>query len=193
MVKVKAICRNEKEYEKQTNGQIQKVQRAPASDSAAANVLHPFQMAREHKRAVNAVKLEKVFAKPFLAAMSEHSDGVTVMAKNKYNFVDMLSGSADGEIIFWNIPDRRPVFQINAHMQFVRGLTFANNNALAADTIFVSAGGDKKIHLWSTNRLKEEYRVYQAAQEQVGSMIVQTESAANATKNYTPRATYVSK
>lgn len=131
------------------------MQRAPSTNAAAAEVLHPFQKAREYKRALNAVKLEKVFAKPFLAAMSEHSDGVTVMAKNKYSLVDMLSGSADGEIILWNIPDRRPVFQINAHMQFVRGLSFANNNALAADTIFVSAGDDKKIHLWSTNKLKE--------------------------------------
>lgn len=158
-----------------------------------ADVLHPFQKAREYKRALNSAKLEKVFAKPFLDSMGQHSDGITVMAKNKFNFVDMLSGSADGEIIFWNIPARRPVFQINAHMQFVRGLAFANNRALAADTIFVSAGDDKKIHLWSTNKLKEEYKAYQAASEQVGSMIVQTESAVNATKNYNPRATYVSK
>lgn len=118
-------------------------------------MLHPFQKAREYKRALNAVKLEKVFAKPFLASMSNHSDGLTVMAKNRFNFVDMLSGSADGEIIFWNAPERKPVFQINAHMRFVRGLAFANNNPLAADTIFVSAGDDKKLHLWSTNKLKE--------------------------------------
>lgn len=122
--------------------------------------MHPFQKAREYKRALNAVKLEKVFAKPFLASMGHHSDGLTVMAKNRFNFVDMLSGSADGEIIFWNAPERKPVFQINAHMRFVRGLAFANNNPLAADTIFVSAGDDKKLHLWSTNKLKEQYKAY---------------------------------
>jgi hypothetical protein len=32
------------------------------------------------------------------------------MAKNKFNLVDMISGSANGEIIFWNIPERKPVF-----------------------------------------------------------------------------------
>lgn len=61
MVKVKAICRNDKEYEKQTNGEIQKVFRNP-SDAT----IHPFQKAREYKRALNAAKLEKVFAKPFI-------------------------------------------------------------------------------------------------------------------------------
>jgi len=36
-VKVKAICRNEKEYEKQTNNEIQKVFRNPSDAS-----MHPF-------------------------------------------------------------------------------------------------------------------------------------------------------
>ena len=64
MVKVKAICRNEKEYVKQTNNDIQKVIRNPTDPN-----LHPFQKAREYKRALNAAKLEKVFAKPFLQAL----------------------------------------------------------------------------------------------------------------------------
>ena len=33
--------------------------------------------AREYKRALNAVKLEKVFAKPFLASLDGHRDGVS--------------------------------------------------------------------------------------------------------------------
>jgi hypothetical protein len=32
------------------------------------------------------------------------------MAKNRYNLREMISGSADGEIIFWNIPDRKALF-----------------------------------------------------------------------------------
>ena len=105
MVKVKAICRNEKEYEKQTNSEIQKVFRNP-SDSA----MHPFQKAREYKRALNAAKLEKVFAKPFLQALDNHSDGVTVLAKNRFDLKEMVSGSADGEIIMWNLPERKAMF-----------------------------------------------------------------------------------
>ena len=37
--------------------------------------LHPFEKAREYKRAVNAVKLDRHFAKPFVGALSGHFDG----------------------------------------------------------------------------------------------------------------------
>jgi DDB1- and CUL4-associated factor 13 len=87
--------------------------------------------------------------------LDTHSDGVSVMAKNRHNLREMISGSADGEVIMWNIPERKPMFQINAHKQFVRGLTFANNSPISPDTIFVSTGADSKINLWSTNKLKK--------------------------------------
>ena len=65
MVKIKAICRNEKHYVKQTNQEIDKVMRNPSD----AN-MHPFQKAREYKRALNAAKLEKVFSKPYLDSLN---------------------------------------------------------------------------------------------------------------------------
>ena len=71
---------------------------------------HPFQKAREYKRALNAAKLEKVFAKPFLQALDNHSDGVQVLAKNRYNLREMCSGSGDGEVIFWNLAEKKPMF-----------------------------------------------------------------------------------
>lgn len=37
----------------------------------------------------------------------------------------------------------------------VRGLAFAENHALAADNIFVSAGEDKKVCIWSVTSLKD--------------------------------------
>jgi DDB1- and CUL4-associated factor 13 len=46
--------------------------------------------------------MDKMFAKPFLYALDHHSDGVSVLAKSHQNLTDMLSGSADGEIILWN-------------------------------------------------------------------------------------------
>ena len=99
MVKLKAICRNTKEYQKQTNTELQKVQRNPSNST-----LHPFQGAREYQRALNSAKLEKLFAKPFIAALSDHSDGITCQAKSRSNMIDMLSGSADGEVILWDLP-----------------------------------------------------------------------------------------
>ena len=43
MVKVKAICRNDKEYVKQTNKDLLRVQRNPSNATQ-----HPFQQAREY-------------------------------------------------------------------------------------------------------------------------------------------------
>ena len=98
-----------------------------------------------------------MFAKPFIASLDTHSDGVTVMAKSRCNLTDVVSGSADGEVIFWNMPEKKPVFQINAHQRFVRGVSFAGNHTLAADTFFVSTGDDKKVCIWSINGLKKQY------------------------------------
>ena len=55
---------------------------------------------------------------------------------------------------------------------------------MSADTIFVSAGDDAKVCIWSVNGLKKQY---QANLEGVG------EFAGPIFKNYTPRASYASK
>lgn len=81
---------------------------------------------------------------------------MTVLAKSRANLTDMISGSADGEIIFWNLTERKPLYQINAHSGFVRGLSFAGNHTLAADTFFVSSGDDKKVCIWSLNGIKRQ-------------------------------------
>lgn len=144
--------------------------------------LHPFQGAREYQRALNAAKTEKMFAKPFLAALDNHSDGVTALAKSRGNLIDMLSGSADGEIMFWNMPERRATYQLNAHQGFVRGLCFGQNHPLSADTIFVSTGDDKKVCIWSVNSIKKQLADHRE-QDHPDTMF----------RNYKPRATYVSK
>ena len=64
---------------------------------------------------MNAAKLEKMFAKPFICALDDHSDGIMCMAKSRSNMTDMLSGSADGELILWDLPRQKSIFQINAH------------------------------------------------------------------------------
>lgn len=60
--------------------------------------LHPFEVCREYTRALNATKLERVFAKPFLASLDGHRDGVNCMAKHSTSLSTLLSGSCDGEV-----------------------------------------------------------------------------------------------
>ncbi len=89
--------------------------------------------------------------------MDTHSDAVVALAKNRHNLADMISGSADGELVFWNLPSRKPLYVVNAHPYSVRGLAFANNRLLSADTIFVSSGDDKKVNIWSLAKIKKQY------------------------------------
>jgi len=58
--------------------------------------LHPFEKAREYTRALNATKLERLFSKPFLGALTGHIDGVYSLAKHPTHLTSILSGSADG-------------------------------------------------------------------------------------------------
>jgi len=60
--------------------------------------LHPFEAPREYVRALNATKLERVFAKPFIASLDGHRDGVCCMCKSKQRLNSIFSGSCDGEV-----------------------------------------------------------------------------------------------
>lgn len=98
MVKVKTISRNEEEWTRQRPTDLLKVHR---------NIdpkLHPFERAREYTRALNATKLDKVFAKPFVSSLEGHMDGVFCLTKHYTLISNLISGSCDGEIRMWNIP-----------------------------------------------------------------------------------------
>ena len=58
--------------------------------------IHPFEQGREYVRALNTVKLERMFAKPFVGALGGHIDGVYSMAKHPTRLASMISGSGDG-------------------------------------------------------------------------------------------------
>lgn len=60
--------------------------------------LHPFEVAREYTRALNAVKLERVLAKPFLCSLDGHKDGIQCMAKYPSALSLAFSGAYDGEV-----------------------------------------------------------------------------------------------
>lgn len=60
--------------------------------------LHPFAMDREYQRALNATKLERVFAKPFLCGLEGHRDSVEALAKFPTRLSHVLSAASDGEV-----------------------------------------------------------------------------------------------
>ncbi len=105
-MKIKMLTRNPNDYMRET---IHDVHKVPRNYNP---VVHPFQTEREYTRALNSTKLERVFAKPFLCSLSGHTDGVYRMCKHPTSLTTLISGSGDGEIIFWNLATRQKLRMI---------------------------------------------------------------------------------
>jgi hypothetical protein len=58
--------------------------------------MHPFARARERVRALNAAKMDRIFAKPFVDSLEGHVDAVEVIIKKPGSLTTIASGSWDG-------------------------------------------------------------------------------------------------
>jgi DDB1- and CUL4-associated factor 13 len=58
--------------------------------------MHPFAKARERTRALNAAKMDRIFAKPFVASLEGHVDAVETMSRRPESLTVVASGSWDG-------------------------------------------------------------------------------------------------
>lgn len=137
-MKFKAIARSEKAHTKELASDVRMRQRNTAPE------VHPFARAREYKRALNATKLDKVFARPFVGALDGHRDGVWCSAAPQSSLVQFLSGSCDGEIRLWDLASRTCVWTAAAHRGIVKGVSLAPRSIDA----FASVGDDAAAHLW---------------------------------------------
>eukprot|EP00899_Mesostigma_viride_P012552 jgi/Mesvir1/21298/Mv21689-RA.1 len=141
-MKVKAISRLEEDFSRERKQDLQKVFRN--LDPA----LHPFDKAHEYKRALNATKLDKVFAKPFVCALSGHSDGVSCISTNPKRLNCVISGAANGELKVWDLPFRRVVQTFEGHRGWLRGVTVSPDGLLC-----VSCGDDCSVRVWRLAQL----------------------------------------
>ena len=141
-MKVKMLKRDPSDYLRETKADIHKVPRNFDPE------LHPFGSNREYVRAINAAKLERVFAKPFLGALDGHGDGVTALKAHPQRLSCAASASADGEIRIWDLTRRKCIKILQGHdsRSLVRGITF---NA-TGDRI-ISIADDKKILTWEVS------------------------------------------
>jgi hypothetical protein len=60
--------------------------------------MHPFARARERTRALNAAKMARMFAKPFVGSLEGHVDAVEVMVRQPGELNVVASGSWDGGV-----------------------------------------------------------------------------------------------
>ncbi|KAJ1968247.1 Protein sof1 [Dispira parvispora] len=137
-MKVKTISRS-----------VQEHSRSRASDNHVmrrniTTTHNPFQRAREYVRAVNAAKIDRMFAKPFVAALDGHVDGVYCLAKHPWDLNAVISGSADGEIRIWDLASQQSVWTAQqAHQGMVRGTC-----AIPKSRRFLSVGNDRLVKVW---------------------------------------------
>ncbi|EMC95643.1 hypothetical protein BAUCODRAFT_122947 [Baudoinia panamericana UAMH 10762] len=135
-MKIKALTRPSASY--QTPGSD--VTRATRNLDPAA---HPFERAREYTRALNATKLERMFAAPFVAQLGRgHVDGVYVLAKDPNSLDRFASGSGDGVVKVWDLPSRDEVWQTQAHENLVKGICWTQDKKL------LSCGSDRTVKLY---------------------------------------------
>ncbi|KAE8445164.1 hypothetical protein EG329_013660 [Mollisiaceae sp. DMI_Dod_QoI] len=93
--------------------------------------LHPFERAREYTRALNATKMERMFAAPFIADFGRgHVDGIYKMAKNPNSLKDFASGSGDGVVKVWNLTTRDEIWNTSAHENIVKGIVWTPDQKL---------------------------------------------------------------
>uniref|UniRef100_A0A8C7ZZS5 DDB1- and CUL4-associated factor 13 n=1 Tax=Oryzias sinensis TaxID=183150 RepID=A0A8C7ZZS5_9TELE len=143
-MKVKVLSRNPDDYIRETKLDIQRVPRNYDP------TLHPFEVAREYTRALNATKLERVFAKPFLASLDGHRDGVNCLAKHTTSLSTLLSGSCDGEVKVWNLSKRECVRTLQAHEGFVRGMVVRFCGTSFFTTVFTGLDHHQKEGVFAT-------------------------------------------
>lgn len=136
-MKVKTISRNEAEFTRERKVDLVRMQRNvdPAQ--------HPFEKPREYTRALNAVKMDKIFARPFVAALNGHSDSVFSLCRHPDSLTHIFSGSCDGELKVWNLATHACLATLPAHRGFVRGVALGHGNSSV-----ITVGDDKAIKLW---------------------------------------------
>ncbi|KAI9010152.1 WD40-repeat-containing domain protein [Hyaloraphidium curvatum] len=138
-MKIKAISRRTEDHVRERSNDVFRTQKNVDPS------LHPFERAREYTRALNATKLERLFAAPFVRALSGHVDGVYCLAKHPTKLSKIASGSADGEVRLWNLASGATVWQNrNAHSGFVRGVTIVP----FSEGSFVTVGDDQTVRIW---------------------------------------------
>lgn len=138
-MKIKTISRSADDYVPVRNTQESSL---PRNLNPA---LHPFERAREYTSALNATKLERMFAQPFIGQLGDgHRDGVYSIARNFDSLNQIATGSGDGVIKYWDLTSRDEIISFKAHYGMVSGLVVTPNTHH-----MLSCGDDKTIKLWS--------------------------------------------
>ncbi|KAI1127546.1 WD40-repeat-containing domain protein [Nemania abortiva] len=116
---------------------------APKAPRNLDPAMHQFERAREYTRALNATKLERMFAQPFICQLGNgHVDGVYSFSKDPNDLSRFASGSGDGVIKCWNLASRDEVWKTTAAENIVKSMAFTKDQKL------LTASSDSTIKLF---------------------------------------------
>nr|XP_027231987.1 DDB1- and CUL4-associated factor 13-like [Penaeus vannamei] len=140
---IKVLSRNPDHHMRETKHDIHRVQRNYDP------TLHPFEAAREYKLAVNAVKLERVFAKPFVSSLT-HSDALSAICRHPSQLSSVFTGTVEGELMLWDLPQKKSKWSVQAHNGHLGAIVTAPDGGS-----FFTVGNDKTIKRWSLEKTLE--------------------------------------
>jgi len=146
-LKIKVISRNPDDYQRETKFDIHK---APRNYAAPRD---PFRHQVEYTRALNAAKLERIFAKPFMASLDGHSEAVHLMKKHPTRLSTILSGARDGQVKVWHLTSRKCLTTIQAHNGTLNGLSIDDMDG----ECYVTVGSDCQMKVWKLPAIIDEY------------------------------------
>jgi WD repeat and SOF domain-containing protein 1 len=140
MVKVNMISRSKLEWTKDRAGEVPRANRNYEAGPA------PMAKQTEYARALRAAKLDRMFAKPFVAALGGHQDTVQSIACDSSNLSSLVSGGADGQLVQWDLMGRRARRSFPAHRHAVDGVCFTPDGVA-----ILTASRDRTVKLWDTD------------------------------------------
>ncbi|KEG13367.1 WD40 repeat protein, predicted [Trypanosoma grayi] len=148
MVKVNTISRSDLEWTKDRNGEVPRVNRNYDSK------YNPMSKQVEFTRAIRAAKLDRMFAKPFVGALSGHQDTIQSIAVDYTSLSTVVSGAIDGGMIVWDAFTKRPKATIDAHRHSIDGLVVSPDGVAC-----FSASRDKVVKMWDLDFSTGESKV----------------------------------
>nr|CUU00431.1 hypothetical transcript [Hymenolepis microstoma] len=136
-MKIRILSRNPADYQRQTKDDIFKMPRNASSTE------HPFAAEREYIRALNAAKLSRMMAKPFIGCLVGTTDTMTVISLNTEKVGLAVFGTFDGNIQYWDIARRKLIYEKEAHSGEVRGVCQYDKSQL-----MYTCGVDSQLKQW---------------------------------------------